>query len=153
MEAKHLHIKSKVIDLQNHKLLERLNDRMELSPLVKMILYPFQRIKIFNKGMYVFIPVKNILFLKAESNYVRIVLNNRKQYLLSKTLKQVLLELESPYFYRCHHSFVVNIQFVELLNPNKNQIQIKDHLVPISRTKRKDFKEALFRITQFGIIS
>lgn len=53
--------------------------------------------------------VSNILFCKADGSYSDIFLKNGKKLKISKNLKKISEFLPDQVFFRCHHSFIINI--------------------------------------------
>lgn len=72
-----------------------------------------QKIKIQVDGSVHFFSPKEVIFLKAESNYTTIHLTNGRKFTLCKTLKEVEKEFEDPTFLRTHKSFVINLNHVQ----------------------------------------
>ncbi|MBW6497618.1 MAG: LytTR family DNA-binding domain-containing protein [Bacteroidales bacterium] len=60
---------------------------------------------------------QDILYLIGDSNYVHLHLRGGKKLLVSKTIKYVEERLHAHYFFRIHHSFLVNIH--EIVRYNK----------------------------------
>lgn len=81
---------------------------------------------------------KEIVFCKAEGSYTNIYLNSGKRIIVSRNLKAVAGSLPSKEFYRCHHSYLINLSMVTGYDVIKNTVTlIEKHLVPVSRRKRK----------------
>lgn len=72
-----------------------------------------EKIKIQVDGSVHFFSPKEVIFLKAESNYTTIHLTNGRKFTLCKTLKEVEKEFENPSFLRTHKSFVINLNHVQ----------------------------------------
>ena len=62
---------------------------------------------------YEFIPPETILYCNSESNYTRIYLTTGKKILVSKTLKEIEQVLRGQFFFRVHHSHLVNLQHAD----------------------------------------
>jgi DNA-binding LytR/AlgR family response regulator len=62
-------------------------------------------------------------------------------YTTREPLKSLERTLESEYFYRCHRSFMVNLAHVESVQGN--EAYIGDHVIPLSRAKRKEFIDSI----------
>lgn len=58
------------------------------------------------------IEVKNILFCQAEGSYTYVNLNNNKKLLLTKRLYLLQKELSKEVFFRCHKSYLINLNYV-----------------------------------------
>lgn len=61
-----------------------------------------------------FVPIQNIVFLKASRAYTEIKLKDGEQLLVSRGLKKFesLLQNQNDFF-RCHKSFIVNTRYIE----------------------------------------
>ena len=60
---------------------------------------------------------QDILYLLGDSNYVHLHLKGGKKLLVSKTIKYVEERLHAHYFFRIHHSYLINIH--EIIRYNK----------------------------------
>ncbi len=76
----------------------------------------------------------DILYFKAEGNYVEVYTAERK-HLIRYKLEDFIQEAGEEHFIQTHRSYVVNINKVEAINGH--EVFINTHKVPISRT----FKE------------
>ena len=59
----------------------------------------------------------------------------------SRTIKQIEQELTDKGFFRCHQCFLVNLNHVKQYD--KESVQIDGKEIPISRSRRKEFLQAL----------
>ena len=59
----------------------------------------------------------------------------------SRTIKQIEKELTEKGFFRCHQCFLVNLNHVKQYD--KESVQIDGKEIPISRSRRKEFLQAL----------
>ncbi len=60
-----------------------------------------------------FIETNEIVFIESEGRYSRFHLNNSTKLLVSKNLGEYEKELEHKGFARIHHSYIVNLSYVE----------------------------------------
>ena len=87
------------------------------------------------------IPVKNIFYIKASGNYVEIIEKNKLNgHLIRYTLKD--LDGQFKDLFRCHKSYIVNINHITKITGNTKGYKIVfDELpgivIPVSRTKGK----------------
>ncbi len=86
----------------------------------------------------------SILFLKADSNYTIIHYLDGSKRIVCSTLKKMEVSLNGKGFFRVHHSYLINEQFIKgvtqvgLLLENGNEI-------PLSRKiSRKEIKKRFF---------
>jgi len=104
-----------------------------------------QRIAIPLSDKIEFLAVNKIIRFEAEGNYTHIYLDNKKQYLVCKTLKEYQELLENHKFIRTHQSHLINFRKITAyVKTDGGYIAMEDgSQVPISRQKRD---EVLLRI-------
>ena len=104
-----------------------------------------KQIKVSNSDGVHFLDLKEIIQIKAEGNYCYIILNNGTPIMLSKTLKYIHNLLPKTDFIRTHQSHIINQTHINKLTKKGGwQITMKNgDLIPISRSERKNFLEAL----------
>jgi two-component system response regulator LytT len=113
-------------------------DKLEQSKSLK-------RIPCDNNGRIILIDVNKISFCysEGEKNYVK---TNKEIYYTSKTLQELS---EKTNFFRCHRSYIVNLEKVKEVYPwfNGTYKLIVDNLerdeIPVSRSHVKEVKMAL----------
>jgi len=88
-----------------------------------------------------------LLYLKSEDNYVRIVylLANQVKYELHRnSLKNIEVQyVDTPFMVRCHRSYMVNPQQIHRVILQNRQFQLDvgyDELVPVSKKYQEKFK-------------
>ena len=98
--------------------------------------------KIFIKhnGRYDRINVNDILFLEAFGNYTEINTTDKK-YTIVTQLGKLETTLSDNYMFRCHRSFIVNLNKVEGFDDSCAFIEKK--LIPISKGQRSEFMSRL----------
>ncbi len=85
-----------------------------------------------------FIELNEIVFVEASNNYSKLILTDKRIFLISKTLKDVQDVLEESHFLRVHRQYIINLNHVKQFNRNES-ILIMDngsHL-PISRNQKE----------------
>ena len=110
--------------------------------------YPQGRLAIPGLGRIDMIEVADILYVKAESNYVRIFLKNQGPVIMAKTLKQVSASLVAYGFLRVHQSFLVHPSIIKSYHSKVGTIVLNsgDEL-PVSRPNRKAVSLQLLNIS------
>lgn len=113
-------------------------------------------IKIYEKGKIFLIPSrkhiriinhKDVMYVRAESNYSVFVMDDKSEWTLCQTLEYVERSLDQTTFFRCHKSFLVNLVKIKEISRHKMELVLYDDVrLPISRRKRKDFIKTLYRI-------
>ncbi|WP_225872596.1 LytR/AlgR family response regulator transcription factor [Pedobacter frigoris] len=99
-----------------------------------------QRIAIPLSDKIEFLTVNKIIRLEAEGNYTHIYLDNQKQYLVCKTLKEYQELLENRQFIRTHQSHLINfLKISAYVKSDGGYIAMEDgSQVPISRQKKDE---------------
>jgi two-component system, LytTR family, response regulator LytT len=77
------------------------------------------------------IHLNELLYIKAEGNYVEIFLQNRK-VVVRNTLEAILLEINNELIVRIHRSFAVNTQKIK--KRSSTEIDLGEVQLPISRS-------------------
>jgi two-component system LytT family response regulator len=128
-------------------LRERNPDHKQTAPLSIAPSTPIHKepfVSICQKGKMEMILVKDIVFVKAESNYIRIYTQQGHCIMLAKTLKQVSIKLEHLGFVRVHQSFLVHPQQIQCYHIHDGILFLHNGKeIPVSRSYRKFVSETL----------
>lgn len=83
----------------------------------------------------------------AESNYTNIYMADGSKIMASKTLKEFEHILHKPHFFRIHHSYLINLHYVQRISKVDGCIVELTHglALDVARTRREEF---LHRITE-----
>ncbi|WP_281541134.1 LytR/AlgR family response regulator transcription factor [Maribacter aestuarii] len=84
--------------------------------------------------------IEDILYLKAEVDYVNVVTQEREVLVLD-SLQNWCEKLRQFNFKRAHRSYIINLDQIEKVSGN--QIFVKGNILSIGRTYKQDFLEAL----------
>lgn len=105
-------------------------------------------ISIKSNGDYNFIRSSEIVYLKADNNTTDFYLKSGKVISAYKTLKY-FEKLLPFYFFRIHHSYVINIQYVSRINLGKNSCYLQNNeiILPFSRTYKANIDTIILRIS------
>lgn len=98
---------------------------------------------------------EELLFITASDNYVKITYfhnNTLKELLFRSTLKKLeTCLIEHSQFYRCHKTFVVNLDKVIHISGNTQGYKLHfaetEEILPVSRSLNKEIKQKLENIT------
>jgi two-component system LytT family response regulator len=92
-----------------------------------------------------FIAINQIIRLEADSNYTRIFLECKKEYLVCKTLKEYQEILEPHNFLRTHQSHLINRRKIAAyMKIDGGYIAMTDGSnVPISRQKKEEVLKSI----------
>ncbi len=105
-------------------------------------------ISIKSNGDYNFIRSSEIVYLKADNNTTDFYLKSGKVISAFKTLKY-FEKLLPFYFFRIHHGYVINIQYVSRINLGKNSCYLQNNeiILPFSRTYKTNIDTIILRIS------
>jgi two-component system LytT family response regulator len=90
---------------------------------------------------YVFVDTEDIIYCASQRNYTRVFLKDGKNIIVAKTLKLVEELISSSYFFRAHHSYLINVNNIkEFKKEDGGLIVMKnDARISLSRGKRDEF--------------
>jgi len=106
------------------------------------------KISVKSNGDYHFINPNDIIYLKADNNTTDFYLKNGKVISAFKTLKH-FEQLLPFYFFRIHHSYLINIEYVSRINLGKCNCYLDNNeiVLPFSRTYKDNIDAILVRIS------
>ena len=91
------------------------------------------------------VPIRDVLYLEALTNYTKIVTSDKK-YLTLGNLKHFLKKLPEQKFIRIHRSYAVAIDRVNYLECGT--IFIGNHRLPLGKTYRSSISKAIIRLPE-----
>ncbi len=90
------------------------------------------------KGKLEIITFSEIIYVEAESNYIRFFLKDRRPVLASKTMKSVSAKLEQAGFIRVHKSFMLHPSCIQQYDVTNSWVVLRSgEKIPVSRSNRK----------------
>lgn len=106
------------------------------------------KISIKSNGDYNFIRFHDIVYLKADSNTTDFYLKSGKVVTAFKTLKH-FEKLLPFYFFRIHHGYIINIDYVNRINLGKSSCYLDNNeiILPFSRTYKENIDTIIHRIS------
>ena len=120
------------------KLLELINNKK-----------PSRRLAISTIEGLIMIDTDDILFCESDSAYCKLFFRQQpKPQVICKTLKEVEEVLQGNDFCRIHHSYVINMKFVDryIRGEGGEVIMTNGVHLPVSRTRKQEFLSLLERI-------
>jgi two-component system, LytTR family, response regulator len=129
-----LQAKTKNID----ERLEVLESNLKSSSSITQIVLP-------TLNALIVVKISEIVRCESDDNYTRFYLQDKTEYLVSRTLKEYETILPSHTFFRVHQSHLVNINYVKkFLRGKASAVElINCCLIPVSKDKRELFIEKL----------
>lgn len=91
------------------------------------------------------IPSRDIISLEAISNYTLFYFRNGKKMLVSRTLKEILSNLDPEIFGRVHKSYAINLEYLHAFDLKAEMcVVMKDgKKIEVSRRRKKSFLESV----------
>lgn len=102
-----------------------------------------ETIRLYNGKQYYQVPIADILYLRADHNYVHIELANKRAVLQRSSLRETLEQVPEELFVQTHRSYAVNLKKVDKWDGE--YLYVQDNAIPISRGRRKEVIELLKR--------
>lgn len=92
-----------------------------------------------------FFNISDITHLQAQSNYTTIYFSNHSPLIASRTLKEFEELLPYPLFFRTHHSYIINLNFIKrYIKGDGGQIEMQNgQFIDVSRRKKEEFLNAI----------
>lgn len=108
-----------------------INQKSERNTIV-----PNDSIFIKKDSFYTKVKIDSILYIKSEGNYLEIITNDHKKFLIRSSFKHFLNYLPDKSFLRIHNSFVVNINYITKIN--HLNLFVNEYMIPISRNRKNE---------------
>jgi len=84
-----------------------------------------------------FIDLNEIVYAEASNNYSRLVLIDGRNFVISKTLKDVQDVLEESHFLRIHRQYIINLNHVKHFNRNECILSMINKTdIPVARNQK-----------------
>ncbi|OQX96962.1 MAG: hypothetical protein B6I20_13675 [Bacteroidetes bacterium 4572_117] len=102
-------------------------------------------------GTY-YIDPQDVIYVQADSNYSSFIFNNAKELFVAKGLKDFADLLPSTYFFRSHHSFLINLNFVRryMRNEGGSIEMVNGAQIPLARRKKNEFYDLMKKLIKNG---
>ncbi len=78
---------------------------------------------------YKVVNARDIIYCKADVNYTEIHTSSNSKFVVTKTLGKVEEILNYPFFFRCHKSYLVNLNHIDSYNKIDGYIRMKNQEV------------------------
>ena len=104
--------------------------------------YQFKKFPLSGLHSLFFIYFMDIVFVEANRSYCEIYLTNGEKRLCTKSLSEVEKKLPSTIFFRCHQSYVINLNYLQEFNKKENTIiLVNDINIPLAIKRKELFLE------------
>jgi len=110
--------------------------------------HTLKKIAIANLEGFRLVHVDDIIYCEADDNYTHLILKNRHKLTASRTLKDIQsLFTEYPYFFRIHHSYLINLH--EVIQYNRGEgghvVMSNGSELAVSRNKKDSLIKYLMK--------
>ena len=103
-----------------------------------------KRIVLKNHDLIHVVDIEDIYYAKADNNYTQFYCADDKNILVSKSLKTFETELAKQQFFRCHHSYLINLKKIKALHKSADAVILDDDsTIPIASRKKKLLQQLL----------
>ncbi len=94
---------------------------------------------------FIVVPINEIVYCHADSNYTKFFLSDKKCILSSYTLKQYDEILTSQSFFRAHRSYLINLSHVKMYRRGEGGeiVMSNGHEIELSRAHKDEFLHLL----------
>lgn len=127
--------------VRKHKKENRL-DASDIALLKEQMVEGVKKIPLPTSGGVLFVCLQDIIYLKADGSYTHFIMNNGKNILVSRKIKEFEHTLnKNNRFFRPHRSYVVNVdRIVEYIKADGGSV-VMDNTdeIPLSRDMRETF--------------
>ncbi len=128
------HINQEEISLQNTVLEE------QLAPQTKN-----KRIILKTADAIYLTPIKDIIFCKSDNSYTTFYIHNKKEIIVSKSIKEFAEILEEHHFLRPHQSYLVNTHYIDRIDKSFGGSIVLNNgaEIPISKRMKASILDAI----------
>lgn len=115
----------------DQRQLEMLRSQLQGGLHPQKIAVPYQ------SGVH-FIELKDLVYCEADSNYTKLFLTNGKNYLLSKTLREVQQVFEERNFLRVHRQYLINLDHIKMYHKGEAAYLVMhgDINIPVAKNQK-----------------
>ncbi|MFN8309734.1 MAG: LytTR family DNA-binding domain-containing protein [Chitinophagales bacterium] len=102
----------------------------------------FTRIALPSAGGVDFVEIGKMVVLRADNVYTHITTQDGKTLMVSKPIKEFEKLLPQEQFFRCHRSYIVNLNAVKTYNRSEggSLVLSNETEIPLARDRRDDFQ-------------
>jgi two-component system LytT family response regulator len=102
---------------------------------------PDRKIGLGMADKIIFVSIGEIIYFEAQGAYTRVILSSGKTFLTSKPLGDYEDQLPSQYFFRIHHSYLINIHKIKEFQRTDGALVVMENntRLEVSTRKKKDF--------------
>lgn len=114
--------------------LEQIFDKLEVRAAMDQRLFSFQF-----KGKKIWIKINDIIYFESNGHYLTLF-TGKEQYRFKGSIGEMERELKKHHFIRCHVGFLVNCQYISMIDSDEIKLRHGFRL-PLSRNRKKLVQE------------
>lgn len=114
---------------------------IQLQTLLSNISKPKQPKKIVLKNFDAInvVDIATILYAKSDNNYTTFFINNRKEILVSGSLKSFEEKLSGQNFFRVHQSYLINLDYVSSFQKGEEMVVLNTAIrIPVAQSRKQE---------------
>lgn len=124
-------------DIRQYDVLQQFNPLRNTKP---------QKMVIPTLDGLIFIEITDIVHCDSDGSYTRLWLVQGESMLVSKSLREIGEMLQYDFFYRSHHSHIINLHHIKkYVRADGELLMSNGRNVPVARSKRQEFLEIISR--------
>lgn len=122
----------------------RIEEKSKLRTIEDNITQQYFSVKTHNGSEL--IPTHSIIYFEADGSYTR-CFTDKHVLVVSKNIGDIEKELPSATFFRCHHSYIINSNYIEKVELNRSGFITctNGEKLPVSQRKKKEFMDFINR--------
>jgi len=101
-----------------------------------------RRVTIPYQGTQKVVQISDIMYIEVLRHQVAFHMANALKLEFRGTLKEVMAQINSPWFVQCHKSYCVNLNYIDRTT-FQSIILVNEEVIPIGRNKKEGFEERL----------
>ena len=108
---------------------------------LKNLTQPYTKLSIATTDGIIFINISDILYIEAAGSYTKFFLKNNDTVLTSKNLKEFEEMLQQQFFFRTHHSYIINTNEIKRYVKGDGGTVIMSNAaeLPVSKRRKEEF--------------
>ncbi len=110
------------------------------------------KICVKNKETISLISVSDIVYFNSINNYTEVVCRDGSIWLSKDNLNRIEIRLTSCSFFRCHRSYLINMDALVEFNKNSKTLLLANNIViPLARRREKEFYSKLATLSVLAL--
>ncbi|SEG36239.1 LytR/AlgR family response regulator transcription factor [Flavobacterium urumqiense] len=119
------------------------NQKINNINILNSINQPNEYVAVSSLDKIELIPMSEIIFCQADGKYTNFFLLNGKKIMSSRNLGEYNSILDSKYFFRIHHSYIINIRHIAKISKKDGYFCELSNgtILPVAKRRQEDFNK------------